>query len=372
MIKSTKGRRASVGRFLLDVIKPNPTLGKRAREDDSDGLTKTMRRASRSQPLTSTTPAVDHNPACIALQNEDAEEDAIVITALNVVPFCCHADLVTMNRAQLLGVADCLNRKLPRAMQIDTSASRSDAFIRNSVELLVGLRKEMPQASKRAYSRSVYETPRIVPSSPASPLAGRSRSNMSLGTPALAMLREEDEGHSRESEGRPQKRRRMAPLPSTPTLDPRRPITRSQSHRVAPLVTNAQSPSTNPRVLRTRSQKLPERMPLYPVNAHANVTVTRGRSVTRGKDGYSAKRASFAMTSTPKKRALAAVNSPESGSPRFRAILAGMPAARGGRERRSSRLGDESADMDEFTFGIDGLTMPPAEPDCSDMDITSG
>ncbi|KAI8973115.1 hypothetical protein BD414DRAFT_386045, partial [Trametes punicea] len=76
-------------------------------------------------------------PACIALQNEDADEDAIVITALNVVPFCCHADLVTMNRSQLLAVANTLNAKLPRAMQIDTSASRSDAFIRNSVELLV-------------------------------------------------------------------------------------------------------------------------------------------------------------------------------------------------------------------------------------------
>ncbi|OSC98866.1 hypothetical protein PYCCODRAFT_1337756, partial [Trametes coccinea BRFM310] len=76
-------------------------------------------------------------PACIALQNEDTDEDAIVITALNAVPFCCHADLVTMNRAQLLRVADALNAKLPLAMQIDTSASRSDAFIRNSVELLV-------------------------------------------------------------------------------------------------------------------------------------------------------------------------------------------------------------------------------------------
>ncbi|KAI0354079.1 hypothetical protein OH77DRAFT_1367763, partial [Trametes cingulata] len=76
-------------------------------------------------------------PACIALQNEDAEEDAVVITALNEVPFCCHADLVTMNRAALLTVASTLNAKLPLVMHIDISAERSDAFIRNSIELLV-------------------------------------------------------------------------------------------------------------------------------------------------------------------------------------------------------------------------------------------
>ncbi|KAI0828519.1 hypothetical protein BC628DRAFT_1306202, partial [Trametes gibbosa] len=75
--------------------------------------------------------------ACVALQNEDPDEDAIVITALNSVPFCCHADLVTMNRTELLGVADSLNVKLPHAMQIDTSDSRSDMLIRNSIELLV-------------------------------------------------------------------------------------------------------------------------------------------------------------------------------------------------------------------------------------------
>ncbi|KAH9855474.1 hypothetical protein C2E23DRAFT_690290, partial [Lenzites betulinus] len=75
--------------------------------------------------------------ACVALQNEDLDEDVIVITALNAVPFCCHADLVTMNRTELLGVADSLNTKLPLAMQIDTGDSRSDVLIRNSIEVLV-------------------------------------------------------------------------------------------------------------------------------------------------------------------------------------------------------------------------------------------
>ncbi|KAI0699775.1 hypothetical protein C8T65DRAFT_535018, partial [Cerioporus squamosus] len=75
--------------------------------------------------------------ACVALQNEDLSEDAVVITSLNVIPFCCHADLVTMSRTQLLSVAATLNAKLPAAMQIDTSPSRPDTWIRNSIEVLV-------------------------------------------------------------------------------------------------------------------------------------------------------------------------------------------------------------------------------------------
>ncbi|KAI0711756.1 hypothetical protein C8Q76DRAFT_567923, partial [Earliella scabrosa] len=65
--------------------------------------------------------------ACVALPNEDPTEDAIVITVLDVVPFCCHADLVTMSRTQLLAIAGTMNAKLPLAMQIDTSSSRADA-----------------------------------------------------------------------------------------------------------------------------------------------------------------------------------------------------------------------------------------------------
>ncbi|RPD56540.1 hypothetical protein L227DRAFT_476354, partial [Lentinus tigrinus ALCF2SS1-6] len=71
----------------------------------------------------------------VALQNEDPTEDAVVITSLNVIPFCCHADLITMSRTQLLDVATTMNAKLPLAMQIDTS--RSDTWIRHSIEVLV-------------------------------------------------------------------------------------------------------------------------------------------------------------------------------------------------------------------------------------------
>lgn len=372
MSKPARGKRETL-RHLLNFIKPTPTLGKRSRDDEDEEDDAPL----DAQPAApSATPAPCTQPACIALQNEDTDEDAIVITALTAVPFCCHADLVTMNRAALLTVASTLNDKLPRAMQIDISASRSDAFVRNSIELLVGIRSEMPPlAPKRLRSRSVFEASQLVPPSPASPLAGRSRPNTVLGTPGLSPLREESEGRSRGSDERPQKRRRTALRTSTPTFDPRRPITRSQSHRVAPLVAgNAESPTANARVLRTRSQNLPERPPLYPIlNANAAVTINRGRGRTMAR-GLAAKRPSFAMTSTPKKRALAAVNSPASVMPRYNPIMAD-PGNRGtyafSRLRQSKTRDEESVHSEEITFGIDGMTMAIDDSGSSDMDISN-
>ncbi|KAK7062694.1 hypothetical protein VNI00_000182 [Paramarasmius palmivorus] len=82
------------------------------------------------------------NPqARVALQNEDDEEDAVVITTLDTLPFCCHEDLITMSRHQLIVVAYSLNAKLPAILQIDISDRSSDRFIRNSIEVLVGIRK---------------------------------------------------------------------------------------------------------------------------------------------------------------------------------------------------------------------------------------
>ncbi|PBK64803.1 hypothetical protein ARMSODRAFT_866600, partial [Armillaria solidipes] len=76
-------------------------------------------------------------PGSIALQNEDACEDAIVITTLDTVPFCCHEDLLTMSRSQLVQVATTLNARLPAVLRINTSLNRSDSFIRNSIEVIV-------------------------------------------------------------------------------------------------------------------------------------------------------------------------------------------------------------------------------------------
>ncbi|KAJ3771710.1 hypothetical protein FB446DRAFT_627212, partial [Lentinula raphanica] len=73
----------------------------------------------------------------VALQNVDETYNAVVITALEDIPFCCHEDLLTMSRAQLIAVARSLNAKLPAVMRIDTSDQRTDVFIRKSIEVLV-------------------------------------------------------------------------------------------------------------------------------------------------------------------------------------------------------------------------------------------
>ncbi|KAH9942672.1 hypothetical protein B0H21DRAFT_750585, partial [Amylocystis lapponica] len=315
-----------------------------------------------AQPCIPTTPlpALASHPACVALQNEDADEDAIVITALNVIPFCCHADLLSMPRAHLLAVANTLNAKLPHALQIDVGPTRSDVFIRNSIELLVGLRQNVPQAPKPARSLSLTSGSRMhIPASPASPLAARSRSNFSLGSP-------EDEADPGAEP--PQKRRRVE-APESPCIDYARRITRSQSHRVAPLYTSA-SPGTPTRVVRTHSQKLPERKPVLQ-NMHPNVTVSRGRTAARA--ALRSKSQGVVLTSTPKKRkvpsdadpamaSLIAVATALSSSPR-----ATTSTPRGKNKGASSKKSEYSVDAVEVTFGIDGMTMAVAS--ASEMGI---
>ncbi|KAJ6547212.1 hypothetical protein B0H19DRAFT_860434, partial [Mycena capillaripes] len=73
----------------------------------------------------------------MALQNDDLTEDAVVITALSMLPFCCHEDLLTMSRPELVAVAESLNTKLPVVLHISVSRTRSDAAIRNEIEFVV-------------------------------------------------------------------------------------------------------------------------------------------------------------------------------------------------------------------------------------------
>ncbi|KAJ7273378.1 hypothetical protein C8J57DRAFT_988312, partial [Mycena rebaudengoi] len=73
----------------------------------------------------------------MALQNDDPAEDAVVITALSMLPFCCHEDLLTMARPALLGVAHTLNAKLPGVLRIPVSPARTDAAIRYAIEFVV-------------------------------------------------------------------------------------------------------------------------------------------------------------------------------------------------------------------------------------------
>ncbi|KAJ7771859.1 hypothetical protein B0H16DRAFT_1218178, partial [Mycena metata] len=75
--------------------------------------------------------------ACMALQNDDLTEDAVVITALSTLPFCCHEDLLTMPRSSLIAVAESLNTRLPAVLRISLARMRTDAAIRNEIEFVV-------------------------------------------------------------------------------------------------------------------------------------------------------------------------------------------------------------------------------------------
>lgn len=204
----------------------------------------------------------------VAIQNEDAAEDVIVVTSLDRRPFCCHADLLLMKREQLLTVASVLNEKLPVALQIDTS--RPESYIRNSIEFTVGLRNNPPDAPTKPATPSRN----FVPSSPISPLAKHSRSQNSQlipGPSSLADVPEEGtEGYPaltlhRGCGGPPPKRRKFVQEPVSPTPPhvkprlsvirglgsaPTRLITRSQSTRT----TTPEQPPTD-RILRSQSQR---------------------------------------------------------------------------------------------------------------------
>lgn len=136
-------------------------------------------------------------PARIALQNED--EDVVVITCLDTLPFNSHQELVAMNRGQLVAVAEALNSKLSIASQIDVGPQVSDVDIRTTIEVLVGIRRPIirrhnlptPNAPNPARSRG-----RVRNESPTSPLANHSRTrtySSLVATPVLESLAEEDE-----------------------------------------------------------------------------------------------------------------------------------------------------------------------------------
>jgi hypothetical protein len=76
----------------------------------------------------------------VALQTDDSSSDAIIITTIQDPPFATHAELLRMDRAALMHAAQFLNARLPAALQIDVAESRTDAYVRNAIEVLVGLR----------------------------------------------------------------------------------------------------------------------------------------------------------------------------------------------------------------------------------------
>ncbi|KAF9653621.1 hypothetical protein BDM02DRAFT_3265342 [Thelephora ganbajun] len=208
--------------------------------------------------------------ASIAIQNEDVMEDAIVVTSLEKIPFCCHADLILMDREQLLTAASVLNERLPAALHIDTD--RPDSYIRNSIEFIVGLKNGPPDAPAKPATPSR----KFVPSSPISPLARHSRSRNSHLAASPSPLGDVTEEEGLEGppiatsywrcKRLPLKRRKLAQGPVSPTppyVQPRHSILSSSGSTPAQRITRSQSTRTtrplqppSDRILRSRSQRV--------------------------------------------------------------------------------------------------------------------
>ena len=241
----------------LDLLRPSPTLG-----IYRQSLPTATNLSSRG-PVRAVKP---WKPLRVALQNEDPAEDVVVITKLDAVPFCCHEDLLGMSRDKLVAVALSLNAKLPAVLQIDVSHFRPDTFIRHSIELLVGLRREVPPAPKavKLQSSPGLHALDFNASPPTSPLATKIRP-YSPGSPVLARLDEEDEDAM--VVDRPTKKRRLSirtmvirpslnPIMESPTPEPRAKSQRSSQGR---WVSSATLP-TSKRVLRSHRQRFADRM----------------------------------------------------------------------------------------------------------------
>jgi len=227
-------RRFFVG---LKLLKPIKALGKRVRDQSyaadkppAEHLLK--RKLSRwfDYPLLGSSTAVtnatlvkdlikqqnQHGTARIALQKYDQALDAIVITTLPSYPFCCHEDLLTMSRSQLVQAALFLNSHLPACSQIELADRIPGAHIRHSIERLVGIVPDIPTAPKPIKSRRIekmdtrkIDSPGnlkqdILPTPPTSPLSTRLSRRpkkvlsvmMSSPPRLLERLEEEDENDS--------------------------------------------------------------------------------------------------------------------------------------------------------------------------------
>jgi len=148
--------------------------------------------------------------ARVALQEEDRELDAIVITTLPCFPFCCHEELLLMSRQQLLDVAKTFNSRLPLTAQICIFNGIADTSIRHHIEMLVGIippALETPQ-SNRSTTREMLGDGQLVqplgetfaycvqpfPASPQSmPARARFKSPFASPRPPLESLEEEEE-----------------------------------------------------------------------------------------------------------------------------------------------------------------------------------
>ena len=215
-----------------------------------------------------------------------------MITSLDKTPFCCHADLLVMNREQLLTAASVLNERLPAALQIDTDWS--DSYIRNSIEFIVGLRNDPPDAPVKPATPSR----KFIPSSPISPLAKRGRSQNSLLVTSPSPLgdvteEEELEGHPvvipDQPRRRPLKRQKLVQGPVSPTPP-----------RARPRFSSLRSLGSTPARRITRSQSIYTTGPLRPPSDR--VSRSHSQSANPKNSTVMAPRPSLTGFSTPKRR----------------------------------------------------------------------
>ncbi|KAF4609547.1 hypothetical protein D9613_012319 [Agrocybe pediades] len=235
-VAEVKVPKTPMRRFLcgkVDLFRPSLTLGKRDRDHNNNvpaaqiasetmmerflgrrpmsmDSIKPMTLANESLESLSLSSSFEknHERACLAIQHHDKPLDAVVITTLPRYPFCCHEDLLTMSRAQLVEAATLFNNYLPQNAQIDCSELATDANIRHCIETMVGIIPEIPGAPKAVKSRlndnismaTLFEDALLdsLPSPPSSPLAmrlprKRGLSNITMPLRLLGRLEEKDE-----------------------------------------------------------------------------------------------------------------------------------------------------------------------------------
>jgi hypothetical protein len=96
----------------------------------------------------------------IALLSDVSVDDVVVVSALAAAPFCCHADLLTMDVNQLTAVACALNDALPLPLRISAEAGCQPGGICAEIEAIVGLRPpDQPATSARPSPRFHLESP---------------------------------------------------------------------------------------------------------------------------------------------------------------------------------------------------------------------
>ena len=244
-----------------------------------------------------------------------------------------------MTRPQLVAVAQTLNDRLPNALKIDVDNAKPDAFIRNSIEILVGIHPRPTTAAvispgapraEQSFNSSVLLDGFISPGrsrrdlllleepkSPVSPLASRSKVAkpdeeifFDFGSPTskvLDVLEEEAEDEVREDDeddsgteniverfNRPLKKKRRILdhkilFNTPPHLTRSTTLSRSQSHRTPGRNRqrhNALRSGTSTNLGRSRSLKAPERTlrdDRLVTELSRNVTITRGSSAKRAR-----------------------------------------------------------------------------------------